>query len=233
MERHFDEQLLELKSHLMQMSALTEVMIADAIKTVIEREAYAVAPVYEREGLVNRMEIEIDETCQTLIALHQPTASDLRFIVGSFKTNAELERLADEAVNIVHRSERLLHAEPLPLLDDVIPEMGALARSMVRDSLLAFVGKNVTLAQTVLDRDDLLDNLRKKAAGLLMDYMAKDTGNIPRAVDLLLISRSIEHIGDHATNIAEITFYVVKGEDIRHPSANQKRPASPPPPANP
>lgn len=221
MERHFDEQLQTLKNHLMKMSALAEVMIADAVKTVVEHDANAVSPVYEREELVNQMEIEIDESCLTLIALHQPTAGDLRFIMGVVKTNAELERLADEAVNIVQKAEHLLKAAQLKPFE-IIPEMATIARGMVRDSLRAFVNRNVDLAREVLLRDDRLDALKAKISDVLTVYMTQDSAAVTRALDLLLISRYLERIGDHATNIAEVTIFVVEGLDIRH-HADQKR----------
>ena len=221
MERHFDEQLQTLRAHLMKMSALAEVMIADAVKTVVERDAAEIAPVYEREELVNQMEIEIDESCLTLIALNQPTASDLRFIMGAVKANAELERLADEAVNIVQKAEHLLNVPQLkPFV--IIPEMAVIARGMVRDSLRAFVNRSVPLARDVLLRDDRLDDLRTQIAEELTATMTQDSGTVARALDLLLISRYLERIGDHATNIAEITIFVIEGLDVRH-HADQKR----------
>ena len=223
MERHFDEQLLALRTHLMKMSALAEVMIADAVKTVVERDPTAVAPVYEREDIVNQMEMEIDESCTTLIALHQPAAGDLRFIVGAVKANAELERLADEAVNIVQKAERLMTAPPLKPFE-IIPQMAVIARGMVRDSLRAFVNRKVDLARDVLARDDRLDELKAKIAEVLTAFMTEDRQSVARAVDLLLISRYLERIGDHATNIAEITIYVVEGRDVRH-HADEKRAA--------
>ena len=221
MERHFDEQLQGLKNQLMKMSAMAEVMIADAVRSVVERDAQAIPPVYEREDLVNQMQVEIDETCLTLIALNQPAASDLRFILGAVKTNAELERLADEAVNIVQKAEHLLQAEKLKPFE-IIPEMAPLARGMVRDSLRAFVNRNGDLAREVLLRDDRLDALKAKIADVLTACMAQDPDSVPRALDLLLISRYLERIGDHATNIAENTIFVVEGLDVRH-HADQKR----------
>lgn len=221
MERHFDEQLQDLKNHLMKMSALAEVMIADAVKTVVERDEDAISPVYEREELVNQMEIEIDENCLTLIALHQPAAGDLRFIMGAVRTNAELERLADEAVNIVQKAEHLLKAPPL-MPFAIIPEMAVLARGMVRDSLRSFVNRKVDLAREVLLRDDRLDALKAKIADELTAFMTQDSSTVSRGLDLLLIARFLERIGDHATNIAEITIFVVEGLDIRH-HADQKR----------
>jgi len=221
MERHFDEQLQVLKNQLMKMSAMAEVMIADAVRSVVDRDASAIPPVYEREDLVNQMQVEIDESCLTLIALNQPAAGDLRFLLGAVKTNAELERLADEAVNIVQKSEHLLHAPKLKPFE-IIPQMAPLARSMVRDSLRAFVNRNGDLAREVLLRDDQLDALKAKIADVLTDYMTQDPQAVPRALDLLLISRYLERIGDHATNIAENTIFVVEGLDVRH-HADQKR----------
>jgi phosphate transport system protein len=221
MIRHFDEQLQGLKSHLMKMSALAEVMIADAVKSVVERDEHAIQPVYEREELVNRMQIEIDEICLTLTALHQPAAGDLRFIMGAIKTNSDLERLADEAVNIAQKAEHLLKTPQLKPFE-IIPEMAAIARGMVRDSLRAFVNRNVDLAREVLLRDDRLDSLKEKMAEVMTVYMTQDPSSVSRALDLLLISRYLERIGDHATNIAEVTIFVVDGLDIRH-HADQKR----------
>ena len=221
MERHFDEQLQVLKNQLMKMSAMAEVMIADAVRSVVDRDASAIPPVYEREDLVNQMQVEIDESCLTLIALNQPAAGDLRFLLGAVKTNAELERLADEAVNIVQKSEHLLHTPKLKPFE-IIPQMAPIARSMVRDSLRAFVNRNGDLAREVLLRDDQLDELKAKIADVLTDYMTQDPQAVPRALDLLLISRYLERIGDHATNIAENTIFVLEGVDVRH-HTDQKR----------
>ncbi len=215
MERHFDDHLQALKYHLMKMSAMAEVMISDAIKAVVERNESVIPPVYQREEQVNHMQIEIDETCLTLIALHQPAAGDLRFILGAAKANTELERLADEAVNIVQRSEHLLREPPLKPFE-IIPEMAVIARGMVRDSLHAFVNRNVDLAREVLLRDDRLDDLKNAIAEELTAYMIADSSSVSRALDLLLIARYLERIGDHATNIAEISIFVVEGRDVRH-----------------
>ena len=215
MERHFDDHLQALKYHLMKMSAIAEVMISDAIKAVVDRNEAMIPPVYQREEQVNHMQMEIDETCLTLIALHQPAAGDLRFILGAAKANAELERMADEAVNIVQRAEHLLTVPALKPFE-ILPEMGIISRGMVRDSLHAFVNRNVDLAREVLLRDDRLDDLRDAISAELTTYMTSDPLSVPRALDLLMISRYLERIGDHATNIAEIAIFVVEGRDVRH-----------------
>jgi phosphate transport system protein len=221
MERHFDEQLQALKLQLMKMSALAETMIADAVKALVDRNEAAIPLVREREAQVNHLQIEIDETCVTLIALHQPAAGDLRFIMGAAKTNAELERLADQAVNIVDKAERLLKVPPLrPFV--VIPEMAAIARGMVRDSLHAFVNRDVDKAREVLLRDDQLDERKARITVDLSEFMTRDASSVDRALALVLISHNLERIGDHATNIAENTIFVVEGKDIRHHEGQKK-----------
>lgn len=215
MERHFDENLQALKYQLMKMSAMAEVMIADAIKAVVDRNESVIPAVYEREEQVNHMQVEIDETCLTQIALHQPAAGDLRFIMGAAKANSDLERLADESINIVQRAQALLKEPPLKPFE-IIPEMAMIARGMVRDSLHALVNRNVDLAREVLLRDDRLDDLKDEISEELTSFMTRDSSAVARALNLLLISRYLERIGDHATNIAEITIFVVEGRDVRH-----------------
>jgi phosphate transport system protein len=215
MERHFDEQLQALKVQLMKMSALAESMIGDAVKALVERDDSVFSTIFQRETQVNRLQIEIDEMCLTLIALHQPAAGDLRFIMGAAKTNADLERLADQAVNIANKAEDLLKQPPLrPFV--IIPEMATIARGMVRDSLHAFVNRDVDKARDVLMRDDQLDERKARITVELSEFMAKEVSSVSRALALILISRNLERIGDHATNIAENTIFVVEGRDIRH-----------------
>lgn len=215
MERHFDEQLQALKLQLMKMSALAESMIGDAVKALVERDESVFPVIMQRERQVNRLQIEIDEMCLTLIALHQPAAGDLRFIMGAAKTNADLERLADQAVNISDKAEELIKQPPLrPFV--IIPEMATIARGMVRDSLHAFVNRDVDKARDVLARDDQLDDRKARITVELSEYMARESSTVSRALALILISRNLERIGDHATNIAENTIFVVEGRDIRH-----------------
>jgi phosphate transport system protein len=222
MERHFDDQLQGLKHQLVKMSALAEAMIADAARALVDRDASMIPLIRQREAIVNHMQIEIDETCLTLIALHQPAAGDLRFIMGAAKTNAELERLADQAVNIVGKTEELLKEPPLRPFK-IIPEMAVIARGMVRDSLHAFVNRDVDMAREVLLRDDRLDALKDQISVELAEFMGKDSSSIQRALGLILVSRNLERVGDHATNIAENTIFVVEGRDVRH-HAGQRKP---------
>ena len=216
MERHFDEQLTILKNTLIKMSALSEAMITDAIKVLCERNASTVPRIREHEEQVNRLQIEIDGICLRLIALYQPTAGDLRFILGAVKTNGDLERMADLAINICDKTEQLLEEPPLDPLATSLPDMAALAGSMVKESLHAYVNRSSDRARTVLLRDDQLDDMNRRITEDLLALMQKDSGMIKRALNLLLIARNLERIGDHATNIAENAIFVVKGLDVRH-----------------
>jgi phosphate transport system protein len=215
MERHFDELLNELKHALFKMSALALTMIDDSIRGLVDKDEKAITSVYEKEEQVNQLQVEIDEMCLTMIALQQPMASDLRFILGAAKTNSDLERLADQAVNITNKAEKMLHDTPLqPFV--IIPAMAALASRMVHDSLHAYVNRDCATARDVLMRDDELDDMKIKVTEIMLGYMAKDPATIAQALALILIARNLERIGDHATNIAENIIFVVEGRDVRH-----------------
>lgn len=215
MERHFDESLQALKLQLIKMSALAEVMIGEAVKALVEQDEKVIATVLKREKEVNHLQVVIDEMCLTLIALHQPAAGDLRFILGATKTNSDLERLADQAVNIVDKAEKLLKEPPLKSFA-IIPRMASLARAMVRDSLHSFVNRDAKQARDVLVRDDEVDELKREITVELSEFMTRDPASVSRALALILIARNLERIGDHATNIAENTIFVVEGRDVRH-----------------
>jgi phosphate transport system protein len=198
------------------MSALSEAMISDAIRVLRDRDKSAIPPIREHEEQVNLLQIEIDSICLRLIALYQPTAGDLRFILGAVKTNGDLERMADLAINICDKAERLLEKPPLGSLTASLSEMAALASLMVKESLHAYVNRTVERARAVLLRDDQLDDMNRRITNDMLALMQKDAGAIEQALDLLLVARNLERIGDHATNIAENAIFVVKGLDVRH-----------------
>lgn len=223
MERHFDELLAELKNHLVRMCALAEMMIADAEKLLVSRDASVIRTIKAHEEEVNRLQVEIDERCLTLIALHQPAASDLRFILGVAKTNTDLERLADEAINIAEKAEELLQAPALSAFV-IIPQMATLARRMLKDSLHAYINRDLDLANRVLLRDDELDDLKDQLTEKMAGFMEGNPASVKYAVDIILIGRYLERIGDHATNIAENIIFVVEGRDVRHHGAAKTHP---------
>jgi phosphate transport system protein len=213
--RHFDEELDLLKQKLVFMASLAESMIYKAIKSLIERENSLIQEVNKDEEKVNLLQIEIDELCLRLLALKQPMATDLRFITSAMKINSELERIADMAVNITQRAAVLIKQPQLkPYID--IPRMADLAQNMVKDSLDSFIKQDVDLARSVLIRDDKIDALKDQIFRELLTFMISDNSSIPRALELILVSRHLERIGDHATNIAEDVIYLVQGKDIRH-----------------
>ena len=226
MHRHFDEQLSDLRGRLVRMGGLAEEMIDEAIRSLLEHKDSRHADVFEDEKQVNDLHIEIDERAIQLLALQHPVASDRRLVVMCSKIGGELERIGDQAVNICQNTEALLGYPPLkPLID--IPLMADLARKMLRESLDSFVRQDAGLAQQVLDSDDTVDGLKDQIFRELLTYMMSDPGTIPRALPLILISRNLERVGDHATNIAEETIYAVQGRDVRHHHEEEKRGETP------
>jgi phosphate transport system protein len=220
--RHFEDQLQELKGRLVAMGTAAESMIERAVKSLLERDGGRLPGVFKTEQEVNELHIEIDERVINLIALQHPVAADLRLAVMCSKIAGELERIGDQAVNICQNTTELLRYPPLrPLID--IPLMAEIARRMLRESLDAFVRQDAALAQKVLDTDDEVDAFKNQIFRELLTYMMSDPGTIPRALALILISRNLERVGDHATNVAEEVIYAAQGRDVRHHHEEQKR----------
>lgn len=220
-ERYFDKDLNELKKKLIHMAATAGAMIDRAIQELVERDETVAEGIPAQEQELNRLQIEIDEMVQTLIATHQPVAMDLRFLLAATRINSELERIGDLVINIVDVAPAIVrNPEIKPLID--IPRMAQLARTMVRDSLHAFVKGDALLAQTVIVTDDQVDALKDQVLRELLTYMLADPKTIERALSLILSSRHLERIADHATNIAEDVIYVVQGRDVRHPLTPRK-----------
>jgi phosphate transport system protein len=214
MERHFEAELQKLRERLLAMGSVAETMIHRSIKALVDRQESLVQDVLAHEEEMDLLCIEIDDRCFTLMALQQPMASDLRFLVAAIKINSDLERIADQTVSIALRAQSLITQPELkPLID--IPRMAQLSQDMVRQSLDAFVRRDAELARSVIDADDAVDNLRDQVFRELLTYMMADTATIPRALALILVSRNLERIADHATNIAEDVIYIVRGEDVR------------------
>lgn len=212
--RHFDQDLETLRGDLLKMGSIAEEMIHYAVKTLVERNAAYIEKVREGEGRVNRLHIDIDDQCLRLIALHQPAARDLRLIAAVLKINSDLERIGDQAVNIAETSGYLCRLPRIKLGD--IPRMVELAKIMVKESLDAFARQDVELARSVIARDDEEDRLKSETFSELVQMMQADASTIERAMEIILISRNLERVADHATNIAEDVIFMVLGKDIRH-----------------
>jgi phosphate transport system protein len=213
--RHFQDELEQLKTRLLEMGGLVEENVRLAVKGLTERNHDLIDQVLVGDAPVNALHIEIDGRCFTLLALHQPMAADLRAIVAAVKINTDLERVGDLAVNIAEAARRYASHAPVKKLID-IPRMAGIAQTMLRDALDAFVRQDVDLAQKVLNEDDKLDSLKTQIFRELLTYMLQDPATIEPALDLILVSRHLERIGDHATNIAEDVIFIVSAVDVRH-----------------
>jgi phosphate transport system protein len=216
MERHhFETDLQALKNRLLNMGAMVEERVHGAIQALMERNLEAAEAIAHGDEEVNALQIEIDDRCLKLLALQQPMASDLRLITSAMKINADLERIGDQAVNIAEQAVRVLAHPPLKSIID-LPRMAAIAERMTRESLDAFVRKDADLARSILKRDDEVDEMKDHVFRVLLTYMMADPGTIERALGLILVSRHLERIADHATNIAEDVIFVVEAKDVRH-----------------
>ena len=215
MQRHIDQELADLKTELLKMGALVEEQVERAIKALVDRDSTLAAKVIERDKLVNRYDVEIDENCIRLLALQAPAARDLRFVTTAMKISTELERMSDLAENICERVIELNEEPQLkPYID--IPRMGNWAMKMVRECLDAFVRSDAELARKVCANDDFVDNLTHQLFRELLSFMLEDPGTITRAIRLTFIGKYIERIADHATNVAELVIYMVEGKIVRH-----------------
>jgi phosphate transport system protein len=212
---HFQDELQQLKTRLLEMGGLAEERVRAVVRALVERNAQTVERVLTGDAPINQLHIEIDSRCFKLLALHQPMAVDLRAIVSAVKINTDLERVGDLAINIAEAAKRYMRHPPVKELID-IPRMADIAQRMLRDSLDAYVRRDTGLAQTVLNEDDELDALKTQVFRELLTYMLQDPGTIEPALDLILVSRHLERIGDHATNIAEDVIFMVSARDVRH-----------------
>jgi len=214
-QRHFDEELADLKTKLLRMAGQAEDQIDKALTALVTRDSTLAREVIERDRQVNALDVEIDEESIRLLALHQPAARDLRLVTTAMKIATELERISDLAENVCERAIELNEEPQLkPYID--IPMMGNMARMMVKQSIDAFVKEDSQLARKVLTDDDFVDNLMEQLFRELLSFMLEDTRTISRAIRLSFIAKYLERMADHATNIAELVVYLVEGKIIRH-----------------
>jgi phosphate transport system protein len=214
-DRHYDEELKLLQAKILEMGGFIERQISSALTALVERNDDLARLTIDRDHTVNRMDVEIDELCIRLLALHQPTARDLRLITTGLKITTDMERIGDMAVNACERALELNREPQLkPFID--IPRMADVAQQMLRESLDAFVREDVDLALKVCRDDDIIDDLNDQLFRELLSYMMEDPKTVTRSIRLLFVSKYFERIADHATNIAEMVVFMVKGKSIRH-----------------
>lgn len=219
MHRHFDIELKNLKEQILAMGGHVELAVEAATQALIQRKPELLKQVYELEDKINLEHKQVDEACVQLLARQSPLAADLRLVVAVLKISTDLERMGDQAVNISHNTREYLEGPAVKDLID-LPRMAADVRSMVRESLDAFVKQDRELAQKVLFKDDAVDEMKNKIFKDLIELMKKNSAVIEQSLDLILIARNLERLGDHATNIAEDVIFAVTGDDVRHGGAS-------------
>ena len=213
--RHFDQELEQLRTMLLEMASLVEAAIFRSINAVVQKDKLLAESVLKEEARIDQMEIDIDDLAIKLLALQQPMAVDLRLITATLKINTDLERMGDLAANIAQRAIDLIQEPAIkPMVD--IPHIAALVQTMVRKALDSFVNRDAELANSVLASDDAVDDLRTASFHELISFMERTRKNVPQSVNLLSVIRNLERIADHATNIAEDVLFYVKGIDVRH-----------------
>lgn len=219
--KQYDAELHQIRTLLLEMGGKVELMISNAIQALVERDTKLAEHTILSDHEINRLEVLIDEKCLQVLARWQPAASDLRFIALALKIVTDLERIGDQCASTANRAKEL-NEEPLlkPYID--LPRLSELARGMVQESLDAFVRSDVELARKVCGNDQFVDDLNIQLQRDLLTYMMEDPASVNRAMKLIYISKYLERIADHATNIAEMVIFMIKGKDIRHTSRDGK-----------
>lgn len=215
MQRHFDLELNKLKELLLTMASHAETSVAGALRALVERDDSLAEQVKRDDDKLDHLEVELDEMAIGLLALNAPLAIDLRLITTAMKISHDLERVGDEATTIARRAIELNREPQMKAYVD-IPRMGALGLEMLREALDAFVNKNPAKARAVVPRDKQVDEIHKQLQRELVSYMIETPATITRALNLMVISKSLERIADHASNIAEEVVFLYEGRDIRH-----------------
>lgn len=226
MERHIQVELQELRERILAMGGYVELAIQESTEALIQRAPQRIQKVYELEEKINQAHIDVDEMCLRLLARQAPVATDLRMVLAIIKINTDLERMGDQAVNIAHNTKDYLAQPALTPFPEIEP-MAREVTQMVKDALDAFMRHDSVLADRVLDRDDVVDNYKNEIFRNLSQIMKATPSSIDSALDIMLVARNLERLGDHATNIAEDAIFAYTGKDIRHQPRQVVRKVSP------
>ncbi|MCL5285167.1 MAG: phosphate signaling complex protein PhoU [Nitrospirae bacterium] len=215
MIRHLDAEIDHLKGHITEMGNMVDLQMKEATEALMERDPVKARGVIDRDHQVNAMEVGIDEDCVRMIALHQPEARDLRFVITAMKIITDLERMSDLASNISERVVELCMEPPISVPPSIM-EMSTIGRGMLREALDAFVTRNTALARQVTQEDEQVNVLHRELVKSIVESLKRHTGETSPIIRILFVSRSLERFADHATNVAEIIMYMVEGKIIRH-----------------
>ena len=217
-DKVYEAELRHLRDRLLEMGGKVEAAMAGSVRALIERDPALAEKVIAQDREVNRTEVEIDDMCRRLLALRQPAASDLRFITTALKIVTDLERMGDLAVNVSERARDLAQSPPSRPFHD-LTALADLSGSQLEKALDAFVERDVAKAEEVIQGDDLLDAIYHRLFNDLLAYMMEDSRVIRRATAIMFAAKQLERFGDHATNLAEMVVYMVRGTDVRHPGS--------------
>lgn len=216
MERHFDIEIRELTKKLFEMTTLVERSIDLVILSILERDSRIAQEVVESEKMTDELEIDIEEQCMTMLALYQPVAKDLRYIVMIMRIIVDLERMSDETKSIAVSTINLLKDPPIEIFMQKIPDMAKKVKVMVRNAITSLVEKSEEIALSVIEDDDAVDEDYHNILQYLNKEISERRFNCERIIDWLFITRHFERLGDHATNIAEDVLYIVRGKNVKH-----------------
>ncbi|HEX9656221.1 MAG TPA: phosphate signaling complex protein PhoU [Bacteroidota bacterium] len=222
MQRHFEQEIEKLKTLLIKMSSLAEDAIAKSIRAMLEKQPSIAQQVVDQDTAINLMEVEIDQAVVDLLALQQPVATDLRFILAASKINNDLERIGDHAVNIAESARKFSEISTIePVVD--IPQMSQITKAMLRDSIDGFIHSNTALCLAVLKNDDLIDELNKKVVNELVEAIRKNPKMVEEALEIIRVSRNLERVADLATNIAEEVIFIREARVVKHHLEDPKK----------
>ena len=223
--RHFHEQLGTLKQRVLAMSARAEELVERSVESLLTRDVAKAQSVIDADRELDQQELEVEALAIELLALQQPMARDLRFLVSAIKVTSDLERVGDHAVNIAQSAERLAQSRPITPEPEII-EMARLAREMLSDALEAFIRGDAAAGREVCRRDDRVDALHRSVFRILLTHMMEDAHSISAGMELFLVSRNLERVADLATNIGEDVVFLVEGKSIKHHAEDRGEPAN-------
>lgn len=221
MDRHFDEELLQVRKKIVDMAALVEESIAKSLDALKKRDTEAAGEIYDIDHRIDELEIAIEDMCVELIARHQPVGSDLRFLVGTIKMNNDLERMGDHAVNIADTVEYVKEAPAIGQIMNIWA-MAEIVIEMVRESVESFIHNDAVRAQKVCERDSVVDGMRNETIRILLTHMLEEPEKIGAALQYMLVAKNLERIADLSTNICEDVIYIAQARVIKHHAEEKK-----------
>ncbi len=221
MDRHFDEELQNVKRKLVEMAALVEESITKSLDGLKKKSAEMASEIREIDHKIDELEIAIEDMCIELIARHQPVGSDLRFLIGAIKMNNDLERMGDHSVNIADCIEYVIEGPHVAQITNIW-SMAKIVKEMLRESVESFIHNDAARAQKVCERDSVVDEMRNETIRILLTYMLKEPEKIGSAIQYLLVAKNLERIADLSTNICEDVIYIAQARVIKHHAEEKK-----------